>query len=349
MRISIGALSGFVLWFIWQASTATSPEMESVKFRFLISPILFGQNCAANVFQSGGGTDLTTSDNLISFLPFAIMFGVAFSVLKPLPRFCLWMTVLIVTLIAAECAFEAMHTIIPFGGPLTALNCCFLCGTLIFLESQKIERGRNLALDLQMQAEEERKRIAKDLHDEALPSLSRVMRLTDELQSQYPENSIPADIRDKLESTVAEMRRVINHLHPAVLENLGIVASLQHLSDTFADGSGIKSTLSESVGAIELPQFHSLSIYRIVQEALNNVEKHAGAKNVIISVSKVDGTIVVGIADDGTGEPAKKAHSHGIQNIEHRARLIGGTVTWKKADEFPTGTKLVLTVPMEAV
>ncbi len=346
IRITIGALSGFVLWFIWQASTATSPEMESVKFRFLVSPILFGPNCAATVFQAGGGTDWTTSNNLLLFLPFGISFGIAFAVLKPLPRFYLWTAVLVITLIAAEYAFEAMHIIMPFGGPLTALNCLYLCGTLIFLESQKIEHVRSLALDLQMQAEEERKRIAKDLHDEALPSLSRVMRLTDELQTQYPDNTIPSDIRSILETTVAEMRRVINDLHPAVLENLGIVASLQHLSDTLANHSGINSTFKESVGSLQLPQFHSLSIYRIVQEALNNVEKHSGAKNVILSISKVDSSILVSITDDGTGQPTKRAHSHGLQNIEHRAKLIGGMVSWQQSDDFATGTKLVLTMPI---
>jgi signal transduction histidine kinase len=348
VRIAIGCLAGLLLWWMWQESIKTSPELESIKLRYFLSEALFGQSSAAAAFKSGLGRDYTASTNL-GFLPLAAIFGVVFSILRPFPRFVLWAIVTVEQFIAAQVCFEAWRIIIPFGGPLVLINCCYICGTLVHLETEKIERSRNLALDLQIQAEQERKRIAKDLHDEALPSLSRVMRLADQLHEEYADNPIPQEMRSRLESTVSEMRRVINDLHPAVLENLGLAASLQHLVDKFAQETGIPATLHDDTHETNLPPFPALCVYRIAQEALNNVEKHAAASQTEVSLEKNENALLLRISDNGNGELRRKPDSYGLKNIEDRAKLIGAKVEWKAPAKFSSGTMLVVSLPLASL
>jgi signal transduction histidine kinase len=348
VRIAIGCLAGLLLWFMWQESIKTSPELESIKLRFFLSEAWFGQSSAAVAFKSGLGRDYTVSTNL-GFLPLGAIFGVVFSILRPFPRFILWAIVTVEQCIVAQVCFEVWRIIIPFGGPLVLINCCYICGTLIHLETEKIERSRNLALDLQIQAEQERKRIAKDLHDEALPSLSRVMRLADQLHGEYADNPIPEEIRSRLESTVSEMRRVINDLHPAVLENLGLSASLQHLVDKFAHESKVHVTFRDETQGLNLPPFPALCIYRIAQETLNNVEKHAAASQTEVSLEMMENVLHLRISDNGNGELRRKPDSYGLKNIEDRARLIGAKLEWKAPAKYPSGTMLVLTVPLNTL
>jgi signal transduction histidine kinase len=345
VRIAIGCLAGLLLWFMWQESIKTSPEQESIKLRYFLSDALFGSSSAAAAFRSGLGRDYTISTNL-GFLPLGAIFGVIFSIMRPFPRFVLWAIVTVEQCVVAQVCFEVWRIIIPFGGPLVLINCCYICGTLIHLETEKIERSRNLALDLQIQAEQERKRIAKDLHDEALPSLSRVMRLADQLHAEYAENPIPQEIRNRLESTVSEMRRVINDLHPAVLENLGLPASLQHLVDKFGQESSIQATFRNDTQETKLPSFPALCVYRIAQEALTNIEKHAAASQADVSLEKSENGLQLRISDNGNGELRRKPDSYGLKNIEDRAKLIGAKVEWKAPAKFPSGTMLVVTVPL---
>lgn len=230
------------------------------------------------------------------------------------------------------------------------LICCsYICGTLIYLEAEKITRSRELAMNLQVQAEAERKRIASDLHDEALPSLSRVMRLADQLQEELPDNDAPEQMRKELESTVAEMRRIINDLHPAVLENLGLPAALQHLTDRIGHDTSIQARFKDDSSGTSLPPFHSLCIFRIAQEALNNTEKHSGASQVFVHIEETQNTLYLRISDNGCGVIAPNASSHGLQNIAYRARLIGARADWKVPNTFERGTMLVLTLPLETI
>jgi signal transduction histidine kinase len=333
------------LWLIWQESTLRSNELAKVN-SFFLSDTLFGKICATVAFNAGFGYDPTKSTHLFGFLPIGIVFGLLFSVLKPLPRFIVWASMALGIAICAEHWFDTHGIIIPFGGPTVLISACYLCGTLIHLETEKIERTRNLAMDLQVQAEQERKRIAKDLHDESLPSLSRVMRLADQLHETYANDPIPQEIRSRLESTVSEMRRVINDLHPAVLDNLGLAASIQHLVDRLGQDSQIQVSFADNSKDSTLPPFQALCVYRIAQEALNNVEKHSGATLTEVALDGSETTLHLRISDNGNGEVRRKPESYGLQNIEDRAKLIGAKVEWKAPSNFVSGTLLVVTIPI---
>lgn len=338
IKILVAFLAGLCIWFVWQCSKSTSPELESVKFR----------NWMSETFNRAPLqiTDYTSYSDWMVFLPLAIILSILFSALRPMPRFLTWLCLTILVTIAAAYSLLEFKMMVPFGGPLNLMIYCYLCGTLIHLETERIERSRTMALALQIQAEEERKRIANDLHDETLPSLSRVMRLADELATTSEDSA--REIRNRLELTIEEMRRVINDLHPAILQNLGLAAGLSNLADRFQHDSDIQiSFQGQESQTIDIPSFSSLCIYRIVQEALNNIEKHSGATLAEISINNSDNLLRISISDNGKGQGtvSPRSESFGFQNIMHRASLIGAKVEWTKPENYPSGTMLVLTMP----
>jgi two-component system, NarL family, sensor kinase len=142
------------------------------------------------------------------------------------------------------------------------------------------------------------------------------------------------------------MRRVINDLHPATLEQFGLASAIEHLTSDFGRASGIKISFHDTVAPMELSKFQQLCIFRIVQEALNNVEKHAGASEVEVALENQDGFIVVRVADNGNGSISQKPGSYGLQNIAHRAGLIGALVDWMPPAKYSSGTMLVLRLPI---
>ena len=340
IRIAIGSTAGCLVWLIWQQSTLRSNELAAVN-QFFLSDTLFGRACVAVATSFGLA-------HLLGFLPVSVLFGLLFSVLRPVPRFVVWVIVSAAIAALAEYWFDTYRIVIAFGGPTVLISCCYLCGTLIYLETEKIERSRKLAMDLQVQAEQERKRIAKDLHDEALPALARVMRLADQLQEAHAESTIPGEIRSQLESTVAEMRRVINDLHPALLENLGLAPALQYLSNALGDSSAIQVQFHDESAKLSLPPFKALCVYRIAQEALNNIAKHSGASQAEVCLTRHENILSLRISDNGTGAVRRKGDSYGLQNIDDRAKLIDASVEWKIPAKYATGTMLVLSVPISS-
>lgn len=260
-------------------------------------------------------------------------------------------------LIVAQIAFEQMHVALPIVAPLAMLLSGFILGTVIYLDTDLQQRNRELAVareHMQVRAEEERKRIAGDLHDETLPALSAVARMIDELYKV--ENAslspVPERMRLKLDATIQEMRRVINDLHPSVLETMGFVPALENLCVMLSRDSNVEYAFVDRNGSddYDLSDFSKLQLYRIVQEALNNVGKHAQATMLEVRLQNHDGCLEISIADNGKGINPKaiRKDSHGLLNIRHRAQLIGATVEWRKPAQFPTGTELRVSAPLVA-
>jgi signal transduction histidine kinase len=342
IRILLGLITGLLLWLIWQTSAITSPEIESIKFRYFLTERFFG----SGAHSAGAANPYELITNWRGLLPLACLFGVLFATLDPLPRFITWICSLLMAAVVAIYCFQAFHYIVPWGGPVIVLNCFYLCGTLIYLETEKIERNRNLSIDLQQQAEDERKRIAKDLHDDSLQALSRIIRLVDKLHDEIPSSPVPQDVRARLESCITGMRGIINDLHPAELEEFGLAPALEHLLTEFSIDAGIKADFCDESGGIRLEPFQELCIFRIAQEAINNVEKHAGATEVRFNIQKTDKLFFLKIADNGKGDVRKKKDSFGMQNISYRTRLLNGQVEWKSPEDFSSGTQLVLKLPL---
>jgi signal transduction histidine kinase len=275
------------------------------------------------------------------------------SVLNYLPRTCLFIMSIAVLLLISQTTFESLHIIIPTASPLAALLMSYVTGTFINLNSNLRLRNKELAKareSMQIRAEEERQRIAEDLHDETLPNLSAVARMADKLTKELKDNSIPQQMRERLDFAINEMRRVINDLHPSVLETMGFKPAIENLLVTLKRDSNIQCLFIDAdhgeVGA--LSKLQKLQLYRMIQECLNNIAKHAEAKNVEINMSVLENKLVFSITDDGIGmspNPAKK-ESHGILNIKQRAQMIGAKVEWQRSSKYRSGTEVRIELPL---
>lgn len=341
MRLALGLLTGVLLWLLWQASTTTTPEIESIKLRYMLCEALFGVKSPETLI----GPEYTVIDNWRGFFPLALLSGVVFSITKPLVRFILLVAFVILGTAAGIFWFHAVKLIVPLGGPALLLGCSYLCGSLIHLEIERIERNRNLALDILHHSEIARKKIAKDIHDETLPTLSRTIRLVDEMQKNHEEDVLPAEIRSKLESTMSELRRIIDDLHPAALEQLGLMTAIEMLVDQCNRHSTVNVKLVATELPEGLPKNYQLCVYRIIQEALTNVERHSKATEAEVSIYWKDKWLKVRVTDNGIGGANKKLGSLGLQNISDRASAIGATVRCIKPEQYPTGTSLEVYIP----
>ena len=283
-------------------------------------------------------------------------FGALASILRPSLRTTAYLCSSMVLVGLAQLLFQMFHLDIPVASPLAVLTLGFIVGTFIHLDTDLRLRNRELAQareSMQVRAEEERQRIAEDLHDETLPALSSVARMADRLSQEMSDNPVPALMRTKLDHAVAEMRRVINDLHPSVLETMGFKPALENLVAILSQDTGIKSQFEDGDGRSDynLADFTKLQLYRIVQEALNNVQKHSAATSVELNIREKDGLILIDVVDNGKGINLKaiRRDAHGLLNIRQRAQLIGAQVEWKKPEKYPTGTEMRLKIPLVEV
>jgi signal transduction histidine kinase len=275
------------------------------------------------------------------------LFGGLSAILKPANRIATYLALCLGLLLLGQLCFQGMHLLLPIVPPLAVLTIAYCLGSFIHLDANLQERNRELAQarkSMQLRSEEERQRIAEDLHDETLPALSQVARLADKLNLELVDNPIPNEMRQSLDFSVAEMRRVINDLHPSVLETMGFKPALENLLAMLAHDTVIKTHFSESgeFSEKELDKFKRLQLYRIAQEALNNVRKHSEAKDVELKIIRSGNMLILSIIDDGKGMQVKQdiGHSHGMLNIKQRAQLIGATVAWQKPGQYLTGTEV---------
>jgi signal transduction histidine kinase len=194
------------------------------------------------------------------------------------------------------------------------------------------EQVRQLAEHMLHVEEIERRRISRELHDEAGQSL-----LCIRLQMELLEQSIPAEhavwigklreARDLTERTILEMRRLIAALSPAVLEQLGLGAAMRQLVNRFRRLNPIRVKLL--LGRLgRLPQHTEIIVYRLVQECCNNIAKHSAANSVNISVSSADGWVRLAVEDNGVGfkveEALARKDSFGLSGMRERVALLGG-------------------------
>ena len=217
---------------------------------------------------------------------------------------------------------------IPVGASaeVTRLNQAF-DGMLDRLEG---ERSRTASAVLRAQ-EDERARIARDLHDEANQALTGVV-----LRLEATAQGAPPELREELRQTRAaaaqamdELLRLARELRPAALDDLGLAAALRTKLAEFSSQTGVRTDLKlepDAVGGLDSEQ--QVVVYRIVQESLSNVALHADAGSVQVSLTRTPSGISVRVADDGRGfaPGTAAAGSHGLLGMRERASLAGGTL-----------------------
>jgi signal transduction histidine kinase len=284
---------------------------------------------------------------------FGMFFGAFCAVARLRVRTIVYAAGCAMLVIGSVIAFRFMQLNIPIIAPLAILTGCYIISSFIFMDADLRIRNRELALarrSMQVRAEEERQRIAEDLHDETLPTLSAVARMADQLSDTLKDNPLPAMMRERLDFSIAEMRRVINDLHPSVLETMGFKLALENLLETLGKDADFKTSFCDKNGFDEkqLSKETQLLLYRIVQEALNNAGKHSQAHQVEIELNTDRGKLIIAVRDDGVGIAAKVARgdSHGVLNIRQRAQLIGAVVEWRKPEKFASGTEVQIELPL---
>lgn len=196
--------------------------------------------------------------------------------------------------------------------------------------------------------EEERKRISRELHDETGQALMVVRLYLGMMESGAPAHRVK--IRETVEvvdRTIEGIRRIIGKLSPLVLEELGLVAALRKEAKDLARNTSVKTkvVIANEVG--RLAPGTEQAIYRVVQEALHNVAKHAQAKNVTLQMTREGQTIQVVVEDDGIGiQPRSnsRGHSFGLSGIKERIAMLGGISRVISAKG--KGTRLEIIVPV---
>jgi len=214
------------------------------------------------------------------------------------------------------------------------------------LDSRK--QLRELSAHLQSVREEERTHIARELHDELGQMLTGVKLRATWLIGQLPKDqpvikSKADDLSKLIDETMDAMRRTASDLRPVMLDDLGLAAAVEWLTEDFAERTGLVVKLDLSKGKCNNACISECSLqwednlnaemataaFRIVQESLTNIARHAEAENVIVRLCCRDGDMVVQISDDGKGiskENEKKRDSYGVIGMRERAFGLGGTL-----------------------
>ena len=229
------------------------------------------------------------------------------------------------------------------GGPIVAELARTFNDMLDRLEFERRDSARS-ALLVQ---EGERQRIARELHDEVGQTLTGVM-----LQVEGLAASIPEELREQLDELretarrgTEDVRRIARQLRPEALEDLGLQSALAALATAFGEQAHARVDRHLEPPRLPLSDEQELVIYRVAQEAMTNVARHAEASAVELRLERAGDHVVLTVRDDGRGLPATaQTSSHGIRGMRERAMLIGAELTIAPAPDH--GTEVRLSIPV---
>jgi len=203
-------------------------------------------------------------------------------------------------------------------------------------------------------AEDERKRWARELHDETLQSLSALrIGLSSAGRSERPD-ALPQAVGqavDQLEEAIANLRALITDLRPAALDELGVQAALEGLAErSLRHGLEVDVSIDLAYGEGRRASRHApeleTAIYRIVQEALTNASKHGAARRAVVEISEQDATVQLSVRDDGAGfDPAADTNGFGLLGMRERVELLGGGLSLDAAPGH--GTTITVSIPVQ--
>lgn len=219
---------------------------------------------------------------------------------------------------------------------------------------------RELSAHLLSVREEERKRIAREVHDELGQTLIALKidltRISDKIAAS-PDSKVRAQLGERLpvmlgilDAAMNKTRAIITDLRPGVLDELGLAAAVEWQVQEFQKRTGIKCKLRTDFTDAELTQDLTTALFRILQECLVNIARHSSAKGVKIKLQKENDSLLLQVEDDGRGispTELEKRNSFGILGIRERASLLGGTVKIERVGER-SGTRVTIQLPSGA-
>jgi two-component system sensor histidine kinase UhpB len=201
--------------------------------------------------------------------------------------------------------------------------------------------------------EEERASIARELHDEFGQAITALVFDLNALASRVPgddSREYLVRMKDQLDQMLRATRRMSRELRPAVLDDLGLEAAVEWQTREFSNRTAIPCRLISGLGDVPVPRAAATATFRILQEALTNVARHAGARKVAVHLGAEDGHLHLMVTDDGRGAPADRlsgGHSLGILGMRERAKMLGGTLEIETPREG--GTRVNVAMPIRGL
>lgn len=215
------------------------------------------------------------------------------------------------------------------------------------------ERLRNLTRRLESVREEERTRIAREVHDELGQALTGVKLELAFLRDQLAD--VRSDLHERatsiighVDQTMQSVRKIATELRPVVLDQLGLIPAIEWQAREFQNRTGIRCILNIYLRTITLPVDRSTGVFRIFQEVLTNIARHAGASEAAITMQEHTGNLLLQVHDNGRGitdEEISASHSLGLVGMRERALLLGGEAKIERNPE--EGTTVTLRIPLE--
>jgi signal transduction histidine kinase len=190
--------------------------------------------------------------------------------------------------------------------------------------------------------EEERRRLARELHDEISQLLTVIQMSLDRVEAVTPEME---KIRGLLAQTQTEIHRIIHDLRPSLLDDLGLAAAMKSYAEDHLVAGGLSVSLEIDETLPPRPELE-IATFRIYQEILTNIVRHARAETVSIELYEQEGRLVLAVEDDGVGfDPSAKSDGAGLVGMRERAALVNGTIRFDS--EPGNGTHVVLEIPVQ--
>lgn len=341
----------------------------------------------SNLFSKSYLYKLRLNDFHFSYIFLSMFLGAVFSTIPAVRRLMAAAFILILIILSAQISYSHFNLLLEIVPVIFTLFGNLIIGSLVFLQlnlqeqnvklelSQGELKGKNIQISsalselnervnelkevrkqLAGRSEEERKRIARDLHDD---TLARITDLRRNIESVINSGELTQGIKKQLETSTQtlnnvtqEVRRIINALRPSMLDNvLGLIPAMENLLDELSKRSGnkINSKLITKLSKIKLSESNEIHLYRIIQEALNNVYKHSDASEVEILIEKQPGQILILVSDNGRGFGKNSSgQGFGLIDMKERAELIGANVQYLNKPEG-TGVTLEITIPDEKI
>ncbi len=219
------------------------------------------------------------------------------------------------------------------------------------IRKQAMEVRTRVLKQVMAAQEEERRRIARDLHDEigqCLTSLLIGLKTVEGASSIGDARIHAAELRRIASMALDEVKRMARGLRPSVLDDVGLSAALERLADDFAHAHDLTFDVKISgLESLRLPEAVETALYRIAQEAITNVVKHAAAQNILLHVEREAGAVHMKVADDGRGFSIHDARTEGglgLSGMRERVALMDGTISIES--QPGQGTRIGVSIPL---
>lgn len=219
--------------------------------------------------------------------------------------------------------------------------------------SERTDQVRELSAKLLSLQDEERRRLARELHDSTGQMLAAMKMVLDEMRIEVKEPKFAALVNQsiKLNDEMSRQLRTMSYLlHPPLLDEVGLPSALRWYTEGFAERSAIKVDLQVSDGFDRLPQEMEIAIFRVVQECLTNIHRHSGSATASVRLNRTNDVVDVEISDTGQGIASDRLRGDrivsgvGLMGIEERMRQFGGSV---KVTSSEKGTLVNAGIPLK--